>query len=256
MAAYRVRVALALKGVAVREIAVDLDAGEQFAPDFLAVNPEGAVPALIEAGQAPLTQSMAILEYLEERYPDPPLLPADPHGRARVRSLAAAGRVATCADRRPDRPGDPLDDARPGRLSPLQRPSAAALRRQGQPRQPPCQPVRDASPALGAAKSCRRPGRHGNPAGAPARPASSATVGGGVSCLTEEFADPSRPRAWAISNGHRKTENTRNLRIDARRRPFVHGFRGGSSNAATHCWMAERDPPPSGKSFRSAYLFG
>jgi maleylacetoacetate isomerase len=89
MAAYRVRVALALKGVAVREIAIDLDAGEQFAPDFLAVNPEGAVPALIEPGQAPLTQSMAILEYLEERYPDPPLLPADLHGRARVRSLAA-----------------------------------------------------------------------------------------------------------------------------------------------------------------------
>jgi maleylacetoacetate isomerase len=89
MAAYRVRVALALKSVAVREVAIDLDAGEQLAPGFLAVNPEGAVPALVEPGQAPLTQSMAILEYLEERYPDPPLLPADPHGRARVRSLAA-----------------------------------------------------------------------------------------------------------------------------------------------------------------------
>jgi maleylacetoacetate isomerase len=89
MAAYRVRVALALKGLAVHEIAIDLDAGEQFAPSFVAVNPEGAVPALIEPGHAPLTQSMAILEYLEERYPDPPLLPADLHGRARVRSLAA-----------------------------------------------------------------------------------------------------------------------------------------------------------------------
>jgi maleylacetoacetate isomerase len=89
MAAYRVRVALALKGLQAHEIAIDLDAGEQFAPDFLAVNPEGAVPALIEPGEAPITQSMAILEYLEERYPDPPLLPADPHGRARVRSLAA-----------------------------------------------------------------------------------------------------------------------------------------------------------------------
>jgi maleylacetoacetate isomerase len=89
MAAYRVRVALALKGVAAREIAVDLDAGEQFAPDFLAVNPEGAVPALVEPGQPPLTQSMAILEYLEECYPQPPLLPADLYGRARVRSLAA-----------------------------------------------------------------------------------------------------------------------------------------------------------------------
>src|SRR5690348_17798143 len=89
MAAYRVRVALAIKGVAVREVAIDLDAGEQLAPDFLAVNPEGAVPALVEPGHRPLTQSMAVLEYLEERYPEPPLLPADPHGRARVRSLAA-----------------------------------------------------------------------------------------------------------------------------------------------------------------------
>jgi maleylacetoacetate isomerase/maleylpyruvate isomerase len=89
MAAYRVRVALALKGVTVREVAIDLDAGEQFAPDFLAVNPEGAVPALVEPGHAPISQSMAILEYLEERYPEPALLPMDLHGRARVRSLAA-----------------------------------------------------------------------------------------------------------------------------------------------------------------------
>lgn len=89
MAAYRVRVALALKGIAVREVAIDLDAGEQFGPDFLALNPEGAVPALVAPGHPPLTQSMAILEYLEETYPQPPLLPADAHGRARVRSLAA-----------------------------------------------------------------------------------------------------------------------------------------------------------------------
>src|ERR1700753_3688521 len=86
MAAYRVRVALALKGLQAHEIAIDLDAGEQLAPDFLALNPEGAVPALVEPGYAPITQSMAILEYLEERYPDPPLLPEDLHGRARVRS--------------------------------------------------------------------------------------------------------------------------------------------------------------------------
>ncbi len=89
MAAYRVRVALNLKGIAVTETALDLNAGDQFAPEYLAVNPEGAVPALVEPGHAPLTQSMAILEFLEERYPDPPLLPVDPYGRARVRSLAA-----------------------------------------------------------------------------------------------------------------------------------------------------------------------
>jgi maleylacetoacetate isomerase len=89
MAAYRVRVALALKGLAATEIALDLDAGDQFAPDFLALNPEGAVPALVEPGRPTLTQSMAILEFLEERCPDPPLLPADLYGRARVRSLAA-----------------------------------------------------------------------------------------------------------------------------------------------------------------------
>src|SRR5580692_2614450 len=89
MATYRVRVALALKGVRVQEVAVDLDTGEQLTPQFLAVNPEGAVPALIEPGQPALTQSTAILEYLEERFPDPPLLPRDLRGRARVRSLAA-----------------------------------------------------------------------------------------------------------------------------------------------------------------------
>jgi maleylacetoacetate isomerase len=89
MAAYRVRVALNFKSVAVEEVALDLDAGDQFAPDFLAINPEGAVPALVEAGRPAITQSMAILEYLEERFPMPALLPADLEGRARVRSLAA-----------------------------------------------------------------------------------------------------------------------------------------------------------------------
>src|ERR1700730_8616363 len=89
MAAYRGRVALNLKGIRTQQIPVNLEAGEQLAPEFLAVNPEGAVPALIEPGQPPLTQSTAILEYLDERFREPPLLPKDLRARARVRSLAA-----------------------------------------------------------------------------------------------------------------------------------------------------------------------
>ncbi len=87
-AMYRVRVALKLKGVAYREIPVDIDAGEQRSPEFLARNPMGAVPALVEGELPPLTQSLALLEFIEERFPEPPLLPADARGRARVRSLA------------------------------------------------------------------------------------------------------------------------------------------------------------------------
>lgn len=88
-AMYRVRVALNLKGVAHHEIPVNLDAGEQHAPEFLARNPMGAVPALLDGDLPPLTQSLALLEYLEELYPAPPILPADPRSRARVRALAA-----------------------------------------------------------------------------------------------------------------------------------------------------------------------
>lgn len=89
-AGYRVRVALNLKGLTAEEKLIDLDAGEQLSPEFLAVNPEGAIPALIvEAGRPALTQSVAIVEYLDETHPEPPLLPRDPYGRARVRSLAA-----------------------------------------------------------------------------------------------------------------------------------------------------------------------
>ena len=87
-AMYRVRVALALKGVAFREVPVDIDAGEQRSAAFLQRNPMGAVPALVEGDLPPLTQSLALLEYIEERYPEPPLLPADARGRARVRSMA------------------------------------------------------------------------------------------------------------------------------------------------------------------------
>jgi maleylacetoacetate isomerase/maleylpyruvate isomerase len=91
-ATYRVRVAFNLKGVAPLEHNVDLDAAEQRSAAFLKINPMGAIPALIDhaEGQSrePLTQSLAMLEFLEETYPQPPLLPADAHGRARVRSLA------------------------------------------------------------------------------------------------------------------------------------------------------------------------
>lgn len=92
-ATYRVRVGFNLKGVQPEEHYVNLDAGEQRSESFLKINPLGAVPALIvrEAGQStnPLTQSLAILEFLEETYPTPAMLPKDAQGRARVRSLAA-----------------------------------------------------------------------------------------------------------------------------------------------------------------------
>jgi len=91
-ATYRVRVALHAKGVKWRETNVDIDAGEQHGEAFRRVNPLGGIPALIDHAEGrsrvPLTQSLAVLEFLDEVYPEPPLLPADAHGRARVRSLA------------------------------------------------------------------------------------------------------------------------------------------------------------------------
>ncbi len=86
-ATYRVRVALALKGLQATERFVDVDAGAHRSPDYLRINPMAAIPALVEDGHPPLTQSLAILEFLDELQPAPPLLPADLHGRARVRSL-------------------------------------------------------------------------------------------------------------------------------------------------------------------------
>jgi len=87
-AAFRVRIALNLKGLEYENASVHLRKREQEAPDYLAVNPQGLVPALEIDGHT-LIQSPAILEYLDERYPEQPLLPADPFDRARVRALAA-----------------------------------------------------------------------------------------------------------------------------------------------------------------------
>lgn len=88
-ATYRVRVALNLKGLVAHERIIDLDAGEQRGAEFLKISPMGSIPALVTPGHAPVTQSLAILEFLDETTPAPPLLPADPYGRARMRSLAA-----------------------------------------------------------------------------------------------------------------------------------------------------------------------
>jgi maleylacetoacetate isomerase len=92
-ATYRIRVALNLKGVAANEVNVNLDTGEQRSEAFLKINPMGGIPALIdneaEQSQQPLTQSLAILEFLDEAYPTPALLPKDIHARARVRSIAS-----------------------------------------------------------------------------------------------------------------------------------------------------------------------
>ena len=86
-AAYRVRIALALKGLSADLVSVHLGKGQQYGEAFSAVSPQNLVPVLEDAGQR-MFQSLAIIEYLEERYPEPALLPRDPFERARVRSLA------------------------------------------------------------------------------------------------------------------------------------------------------------------------
>ncbi len=87
-AAWRVRIALALKGLTAEPRYQHLRKGEQRSPEYLAVNPQGLLPSLILDDGAVLTQSLAICEYLDEAHPEPPLLPADPIARARVRAFA------------------------------------------------------------------------------------------------------------------------------------------------------------------------
>lgn len=91
-AAYRVRIALALKGLDHTCVPVHLLAGggEQHRPAYRALQPQGLVPVLVTDDGAVLFQSLAILEYLEERFPDPPLLPAESRDRAFVRGFALA----------------------------------------------------------------------------------------------------------------------------------------------------------------------
>jgi maleylacetoacetate isomerase/maleylpyruvate isomerase len=88
-AAFRVRIALHVKQVSFETVATSLLENEQHSPEYLALNPQGLIPALLTEG-AVIPQSLAIIEYLEERYPHPPLLPADPVARAHVRSMALA----------------------------------------------------------------------------------------------------------------------------------------------------------------------
>jgi len=89
-AAYRVRIALNLKGIAYETVSVHLvkDGGHNKRPEFRAVNPQMRVPVFVTPGGEHLLQSLAIIEYLDETQPEPPLLPKDPIGRAKARALA------------------------------------------------------------------------------------------------------------------------------------------------------------------------
>ena len=85
---HRLRIALNLKGLDYEYVPIDLRSEQHLGDEYRALNPQGLVPALVDNGRV-LIQSPAIIEWLEERYPTPPLLPSDPEARARVRALAA-----------------------------------------------------------------------------------------------------------------------------------------------------------------------
>ncbi len=89
-ASYRVRIALNLKGLSADYLPHHLRKGEQRDPAYLAINPQGLVPTLQDDRGAIITQSLAIIEWLEETHPEPPLLPKDPLRRAKVRAFAMA----------------------------------------------------------------------------------------------------------------------------------------------------------------------
>jgi maleylpyruvate isomerase len=89
-ASYRVRIALNMKGIKVEHAFRHLRKGEQKSDDYLKVNPQGLVPSLILDDGTVLTQSIAIMEWLDETHPEPPLLPKDPVNRAKVRAFALA----------------------------------------------------------------------------------------------------------------------------------------------------------------------
>src|ERR1700681_1540448 len=89
-ASFRVRIALNLKGLSADHLSHHLRKGEQRAPAYLAINPQGLVPTLENDAGAVLTQSLAIIEWLDETHPEPPLLPKDALQRAKVRAFAMA----------------------------------------------------------------------------------------------------------------------------------------------------------------------
>lgn len=87
-ASYRVRIALALKGISYQTVAIHLAKGKQADESFVSVNPQARVPALVLDSGEMLPQSLAIIDYIDETHPQPPLLPSDPIARAKVRAVA------------------------------------------------------------------------------------------------------------------------------------------------------------------------